>query len=66
MMNYFLDKGSNLNLYCAAALYISLRWMKAPYLLMDFSDKLGENLFKLAKHYRKLAKFLNATLNINK
>lgn len=32
---------------------------------MDFSDKLAVNLFKLAKCYRKLAKFLNVTLKLN-
>jgi transcription initiation factor TFIIIB Brf1 subunit/transcription initiation factor TFIIB len=59
---FFLDQGSDTKKYAAAALYITLRWLKAPYLLMDFSDKLGINLFKLAKYYRKLAKFLNRTL----
>jgi len=32
---------------------------------MDFSDKLCINMFKLARCYRKLAKFLNATLQLN-
>jgi len=32
---------------------------------MDFSNKLEENLFKLAKCYKKLAKFLNVTLKLN-
>jgi hypothetical protein len=32
---------------------------------MDFSDKLCINLFKLARCYRKLAKFLTVTLKLN-
>lgn len=62
---YFLDHGSNIKHYAAAALYISLRFQKAPFLLMDFSEILSINLFKLAKCYRKLAKFLNVTLKLN-
>lgn len=61
----FLDHGTNILHYSAAALYIALRFYKAPFLLMDFSDKLAVNLFKLAKCYRKLAKFLNVTLKLN-
>lgn len=61
----FLDNGTNIKHYSAAALYIALRFHKAPFLLMDFSDKLAVNLFKLAKCYRKLAKFLNVTLKLN-
>ncbi|EAR85509.1 transcription factor TFIIB repeat protein (macronuclear) [Tetrahymena thermophila SB210] len=62
---YFLDHGSNIHHYSAAALYIALRFQKAPFLLMDFSEKLCINLFKLARCYRKLAKFLNVTLKLN-
>lgn len=32
---------------------------------MDFSQKLNVNLFKLARCYRKLAKFLNVTFKLN-
>jgi transcription factor IIIB 90 kDa subunit len=61
----FLDQGSSILNYCVAALYISLRFFKAPFLLMDFSDKLSINLFKLGRHYKKLAKFLNVTMKLS-
>jgi transcription factor IIIB 90 kDa subunit len=61
----FLDQGSNIEHYSVAALYISLRFFKAPFLLIDFSDKLGINLFKLGRVYKKLAKFLNVTMKLN-
>ncbi len=68
-MNYaydlFLDHGSNIELYSAAALYITLRFNKAPYLLMDFSKILCQNLYKVARCYRRLANFLNRTLKLN-
>lgn len=44
--------------YAAAAYYIILRNLKAPYLLIDFSDKLGVNLFKLARCFLRFVKFL--------
>lgn len=61
----FLSQGTNIQNYAAAALYIALRFNKAPFLLMDFSDKLCINLYKLARCYRKLAKYLNKTLRLN-
>lgn len=56
--DHFFDKGRNLDNYVAVALYIALRLKKAPYLLIDFSDKLNVNMFKLARCYLRLAKFL--------
>jgi transcription factor IIIB 90 kDa subunit len=61
----FLDQGSSILNYCVAALYISLRFFKAPFLLMDFSDKLSINVFKLGRNYKKLAKFLNVTMKLS-
>ncbi len=61
----FLDHGSSIQNYAAASLYIALRFHKAPFFLMDFSDKFRINLFKLGKCYRKLARFLNVTLHLN-
>lgn len=55
----FFNKGKSLKLYSAAALYIALRLKQAPYLLIDFSDKMGENLFKLARCYLRLVKRLH-------
>lgn len=48
---YLIDKGSNLELYCGAALYISLRLHKAPFLLMDFSKILAINVKENDKEY---------------
>jgi transcription factor IIIB subunit 2 len=61
----FLDNGSNLRHYAAASLYIALRYHKAPYLLMDFSEKMQINLYKLARVYKRLAKYLNVVLHLN-
>ena len=61
----YLDRGSNIELYSAAALYIALRFYKAPFLLMDFSKILSKNLYKLARCYKKLAQFLNKTMKLN-
>ena len=61
----FLTHGSNLRNYSASALYIALRFQRIPYLLIDFSEKLVINLYKLARCYKRLAKFLNLTLNLN-
>ena len=55
----FFEKGKSIDLYAAAALYIALRHFKAPYLLIDLSDKMNVNLFKLAKCFLKLFRFLN-------
>lgn len=52
----FFKKGKSIELYSAAALYITLRFKKAPYLLIDLSDKMNVNLFKLARCYFKLSK----------
>ena len=59
----FFKKGKNIELYAAAALYITLRFKKVkfsliqgPFLLIDFSDKMNVNLFKLARCYLKLSK----------
>lgn len=52
----FFKKGKNIELYAAAALYITLRFKKAPYLLIDLSDKMNVGLFKLARCYFKLSK----------
>lgn len=52
----FFKKGKNIELYAAAALYITLRFKKAPFLLIDFSDKMNVGLFKLARCYLKLSK----------
>lgn len=54
----FFDKGKNIDIYSAAAFYITLRFIKAPYLLIDFSDKMNINLFKLARCFLKLLRFL--------
>jgi transcription factor IIIB subunit 2 len=43
-------------LYAAAALYITLRFQKAPYLLIDFSDKMGIKMFPLARCFLKMSK----------
>ena len=61
LLNYadhcgFFKKGKNIELYAAAALYITLRFKKAPFLLIDFSDKMNVGLFKLARSYLKLSK----------
>ena len=55
----FFDKGKTVEPYAAAAFYIALRSIKAPYLLIDFSDKMSLNLFKLARCFLKLYKFLD-------
>lgn len=55
----FFDKGKTVDSYAAAAFYIALRSIKAPYLLIDFSDKMNINLFKLARCFLKLFKFLD-------
>lgn len=55
----FFDKGKTIEPYAAAAFYIALRWIKEPYLLIDFSDKMNMNLFKLARCFLKLFKFLD-------
>lgn len=62
----FFDKGKNIEIYAAAAYYITLRFMKVeflfyfqqPYLLIDFSDKMNVNLFKLARCFLKLLRCL--------
>jgi len=54
----FFDKGKNIESYAAAAYYMTLRFMKQPYLLIDFSDKMNVNLFKLARCFLKLLRFL--------
>ena len=55
----FFEKGKVIEPYAAAAFYIALRWIKEPYLLIDFSDKMNLNLFKLARCFLKLFKFLD-------
>lgn len=55
----FFEKGKNVQTYAAAAFYIALRSKTAPYLLIDFSDKMNMNLFKLARSFLKLFKFLD-------
>jgi transcription factor IIIB subunit 2 len=55
----FFSKGKSIRLYSAASLYIALRLAQAPYLLIDFTDKMGENLFKLARCYLRLVKKLH-------
>lgn len=55
----FFEKGKSVETYAAAAFYIALRSKKAPYLLIDFSDKMNMNLFKLARCFLKLFKFLD-------
>jgi transcription factor IIIB subunit 2 len=52
----FFSKGKRIDLYAGAALYITLRYSKAPYLLVDFSDKMGIKIFPLARRYLKFAK----------
>jgi transcription factor IIIB subunit 2 len=54
----FFGKGRNLDNYAVAAYYIVLRIKKAPYLLIDFSDKLNVNLFKLARCFLRMVRFL--------
>lgn len=54
----FFDKGKNIEIYAAAAFYMTLRFIKQPYLLIDFSDKMNVNLFKLARCFLKLLRFL--------
>lgn len=54
----FFGKGRKMEYYAAAAYYIILRNLKAPYLLIDFSDKLNVNLFKLARCFLRFVKFL--------
>lgn len=52
----FFKKGKKIELYAAAALYITLRFQKAPYLLIDFSDKMGIKMFPLARCFLKMSK----------
>ena len=54
----FFGKGRSLDNYAAAAYYIVLRMKTAPYLLIDLSDKLNVNLFKLARCFLRMVRFL--------
>ena len=54
----FFGKGRSLDNYAAAAYYIVLRMKTAPYLLIDLIDKLNVNLFKLARCFLRMVRFL--------
>ncbi len=50
--------------YAAAAFYIALRMMQAPYLLNDFSDKMNIHLYKLARCFLRIIKKIQLPMEL--
>ncbi|KAA8493839.1 Transcription factor IIIB 90 kDa subunit [Porphyridium purpureum] len=52
------NKGRRVNTVCCACIYVVCRMHEKPYMLIDFSDMLGLNLFELGRTFMQLNRTL--------